>query len=132
MIATKIPIFQAINQLPIIVDPIRLDEGGGIEETLRRNNAKYLQNCRLLFNSTKLERARQRAVSSKISSDDGQSKVRRTRMECHVCFLCEKDNPTSEFRQTITMQLDKRLNECARNLNDGKLLAMLSGGDVVA
>ena len=30
----------------------------------------------------------------------------------------------------MTMQLDKRLNECARNLNDGKLLAVLSGGDV--
>ena len=41
MIATNIPLFQAINQLPIILDPIRLDEGVGIEETLRRNNAKY-------------------------------------------------------------------------------------------
>ena len=32
----------------------------------------------------------------------------------------------------MKMQLDKRLNECARNLNDGKLLAVLSGGNVVA
>ena len=32
----------------------------------------------------------------------------------------------------MTMQLNQRLNECARNLNDGKLLALLSGGDVVA
>jgi hypothetical protein len=32
----------------------------------------------------------------------------------------------------VTKQLDKRLNECARNLNNGKLLAVLSGGDVVA
>ena len=54
-------------------------------------------------------------------------------MEGHVCFiLCEKENQTSELRQAMTMQLDKRLNECARNLNDGKLLAVLSGGDVVA
>ena len=53
-------------------------------------------------------------------------------MEGHVCFLCEKHNPTSELRQAMTMQLDKRLNECALNLNDGKLLAVLSGGDVVA
>ena len=30
------------------------------------------------------------------------------------------------------MQLNERLNECACNLNDGKLLALLSGGDVVA
>ena len=32
----------------------------------------------------------------------------------------------------MTMQLDKRLNECARTLNDGKLLALLSGGDAMA
>lgn len=40
----------------------------------------------------------------------------------------------SDIRQAMTTQLDKRLNECARtgNLNDGKLLAILSGGDVVA
>jgi hypothetical protein len=44
MIATNIPLFQAINQLSIILDPIRLDEGGGSEETLRRNIANYHQN----------------------------------------------------------------------------------------
>ena len=32
----------------------------------------------------------------------------------------------------MTMELDQRLNECARNLNDGKLLARLTGGDIVA
>lgn len=32
----------------------------------------------------------------------------------------------------MTMQLNKRVNECAQYLNDGKLLAKLSGGDVVA
>ena len=47
-------------------------------------------------------------------------------------FLCEKENPTSELRQAMKNQLDKLLIECARNLNDGKLIAVLSGGDVVA
>jgi hypothetical protein len=45
MIASNITLFQAINQLSITLDPIRLDEDDGIEETLRRNNAKYHQNC---------------------------------------------------------------------------------------
>ncbi len=31
----------------------------------------------------------------------------------------------------MTMQLNERLNECSRNLNDGRLLALLSGGEVV-
>ncbi len=48
------------------------------------------------------------------------------------CYLCEKMEPTSELRQAMTMQLNERLNECTRKLDDGKLLALLSGGDVVA
>jgi len=32
----------------------------------------------------------------------------------------------------MTMKLNKRLNDCAKNLNDGRLLAVLSGGDVIA
>jgi hypothetical protein len=84
MIATSIPLFQGINQLPIILDPIILDEGGGIEETLRRNNAKYHQNCRLLFNNAMLERTRKTAACSNISSDDGKSKIRRTSIEANL------------------------------------------------
>jgi hypothetical protein len=47
-------------------------------------------------------------------------------------FLREKENSTSEFRQAMTKQLDKWLIECTRKLNDGKILAVLNGGDVVA
>ena len=90
MIATNIPLFQWINQLPIILDPIILDEGGDIEETLRRNNAKYHQNCRLLFNNTMLERIRKTAACSNISSDDGKSKIRRTNIKGHMCFYARK------------------------------------------
>ena len=32
----------------------------------------------------------------------------------------------------MTMQLNERLNECAKTLNDGMLLAKLSAGDAVA
>ena len=36
-----------------------------------------------------------------------------------------------EAPKSMTTELDKRLNECARNLNDGKLLARLTAGDTV-
>ena len=52
MLATNIHLFQAINQLPFIFDPSRLDDGDGIEATLRKNSAKCHQSCRLLFNNT--------------------------------------------------------------------------------
>ena len=32
----------------------------------------------------------------------------------------------------MTMKLNKRVNECAKTLNDGRLLVKLSAGDVVA
>ena len=38
-IATNALLFQALNALPVMLDPARLDEGGGIDQTLRKNNA---------------------------------------------------------------------------------------------
>ena len=134
MIATNVPAFQAINELQIIMDPTHMDEGAGIEETLRKNNAKYHQSCRLMFNNTKLEWARKRKSNMSNTSAQDSSKVRRTSTERSSieCFLCEKVSPESDLRHAMTMQLNKRLNECAKNLNDGRLLAKLSGGDVIA
>lgn len=134
-IATNLPLVVAINALPIILDPARLDEGGGIEETLRKNNAKYHQSCRLLFNNTKLQRAEKRAATTDTVSNDGK-RLKKQRPGLHSkesrCFLCERDAPESDLRQAMTMKLNKRLNQCAKTLNDGRLLTILSEGDVVA
>ena len=56
-------------------------------------------------------------------------KIRRTSLEGREssCFLCEKESPASEMRQAMTMQLNERVNDCDRLLNDGRLLAKLSG-----
>ena len=59
-------------------------------------------------------------------------KIKRRSIELRHCFLCEKMEPVSEIRHAMTENLNKRLNECAHNLNDSKLLALLSGGDAVA
>ena len=45
-IATNLPLFHEINALPIPMDIKRLDDGSGIENTLRLNNAKYHNTCR--------------------------------------------------------------------------------------
>ena len=36
MIATNLPLFQTINALPIVLDPSRLDDGGGRRHTERK------------------------------------------------------------------------------------------------
>lgn len=137
MLATNVPLFHALNDMPLILDPARLDEGAGIEETLRKNKAVYHQSCRYLFNNTKLERAKKRksADESTLKAEGSTStKVRRASHEAQKseCFLCEEIEPAAQLRQAMTMNLSQRVNECARTLNDGKLLAKLSGGDAIA
>ncbi|CAE1315730.1 unnamed protein product [Acanthosepion pharaonis] len=120
--------------MPIALDPSRLDEGEGIETTLVRNGSKYHQSCRLLFNNTKLERAQQRRAvpSTSRATDEPQSKRRKSADIPKVeCFFCEDDVILNQ-QEGMTERLNEHLNQCARTLNDGKLLAKLSGGDVVA
>ncbi|KAK3869743.1 hypothetical protein Pcinc_015596 [Petrolisthes cinctipes] len=61
-LSRNIPLFNAINALPIKFDPARFDAGSGIETILRENTAKYHHSCRLLFSNTKLKRAEKRLV----------------------------------------------------------------------
>lgn len=48
-----------------------------------------------------------------------------------ACFV-EKVAPASDLWQVMTINLDKRLHECAHTLSDGKLLAKLGAGDAIA
>ena len=133
-LATNIPLFQSLNALPINFDPTRLDEGVVIENTLRKNQAKYHESCRLLFNNTKLQRAQKRASCSDGREESSCSKVpRRSQQPATLeCFLCEKQDSVTNLREAMTMKLNQRLNECGQTLGDRRLLAKLSAGDVVA
>jgi len=134
-IATNIPLFQELNAMPIALDPARLNDGDGIEVTLRKNNAKYHQSCRLLFNNTKLSRAEKRAANSEqdtTKEEHSKKKRKSTDFKLSRCFLCEQQSDESKLRHAMTMKLNTRLNRCAKTLNDGRLLSILSAGDVVA
>ena len=43
----------------------------------------------------------------------------------------EKEDDLDDLREAMTVKLNKRANDCEK-LNDRKLLAKLSGGDVIA
>lgn len=60
MIASNVPFFEEIGEMPLMFDPARLDEGNSTEATLRQNMAKYHKSCRVMFNNAKLDRARKR------------------------------------------------------------------------
>ena len=75
----NIPRFLSVNALPIKLDSARLDDGSGIEDTSRRNNAQYHATCRLLFSNTKLQQAEKRSalVTAIGDSSNKNSKVPR-------------------------------------------------------
>ena len=135
-LARNVVLFHMINALPILLSPTWLDEGDGIENTLLRNRAKYHASCKLMFNNTKLERAQKRASTAAEDTEDPKDihvkRTRRSQSSNALCFICEDESATAQLRDAMTMQVNERINECARNLSDMKLLAKLSAGDVVA
>ena len=48
------------------------------------------------------------------------------------CFFCEQPGNQSNLHQAETLKVDKKVRDCAVLLNDGKLIAKLSVGDMVA
>lgn len=135
LLGRNIPLFCEANALPIKLDPRRLDEGNGIEATLRENQAQYHASCKIQFSNSKLHRAEKRSSPAESGDNSSCSKIPRrlsSDSKAIECFICERKGNLEDLREAMTMKLNKRVNECARILNEGKLLAKLSSGDVVA
>ena len=62
--------FSELNELPMPIDLRRLDEGNGVEATLRKNKAKWYKFCHSKFNITKLKHAEKRKSSTEGSDLD--------------------------------------------------------------
>ena len=70
--------------------------------------------------------ATDREKSSKIAQNAGDPTITKE------CFLCERPASGDALRQAMMMKLNERINECAKTLGEGGLLAKLSAWDVVA
>ena len=133
--ARNVKIFQHLKLLPSSFNIDCIDDGSGMEETLLKRKASWHKSCRDLFSNTKLERAQKRKQAD-ISAPESPIKARRSSLTCtpghsiEKCFFC--DEADSGLHAVSTLEVDKRVRECATLLNDGKLLAKLSAGDMVA
>ncbi|CAC5393295.1 unnamed protein product [Mytilus coruscus] len=74
MLGKNIPLFYEVNALPIPLDIRRLNDGEGIESTMKKKNAKY-HNLFRKFNNTNLERAQKRHMSPIPSGSSSESAV---------------------------------------------------------
>ena len=151
-LANSLQQFYDIGQLPSSVHFSELDDGSGVEETLVKNCAKWHKSCRNLFNKTKLDRALKKqsqnasaaanldefdAVTSDVGSSQSDWSERFTRsinvggsISTRSCFIC--DDAEGMLHNVCTFDVDYRVRRCANVLQDSKLLAILSTGDLIA
>ena len=92
--------------------------------------------CRDRFSNTKLNCAKKRKLAEASVDEAGRAvKSRRSSIDAastkDYCFFCEPGNQSNLY-QAETLKVDKKVRDCAVLLNDGKLIAKLSAGDMVA
>ena len=131
-----------LNDLPLNIHVSRLDDGGGIQDTLLARKAKWNLACYALCNSAQLERSRKRQCKAR--QEVPQSPVKQhlrsastppkpkelKHMHQPACFFC--DRTTGDFQKAETISLDNRVRHLATELRDTKMLAKLSVGDMIA
>jgi len=125
----------------------RLDEGNGILAALTAHSAKWHKSCRSFYCNRELERAAKRPPQSVADdhvelpiSATSPAKRRHTRtqampscsFETTICFLCGKPDTPDRLHEVSTLELNEKVRECAEKLNDFSLLALLTGGDLIA
>lgn len=108
LLASNILRFHSLSQLPIKLDPERLDDGSGTDATLSKNKVQYRESYQLLFNNTKLQRAEKRSTPSTPGDESRNRKipwrVRHKGNSNPECSLCEEG---ASLRDAMTMKLNK-------------------------
>ena len=138
-LSSSIVRFSELHELPMPIDIGCLDEGGGIEATLLKHKAKWHKSCHSKFNTTKLQRAEKRKASMDDSDMECPIAKKYIRTKDHhelntkdICFFCETSSTSEPLHEVSTFQVDSRVRKCALVLQDERLLAKLSAGDMVA
>ena len=138
--------FQKIGSVPANVNIEELNEGQGIEHTLKERKASWHKTCRNAFSNEKIERAKKRKHESEKLEDNsdllatGNSpspvKARRSSFPSNPsnnhCFFCESIDSPENLHSACTLEVDRKVRECASLVNDSKLIGKLASGDMVA
>lgn len=80
---------------------------------------------------TKEEDAPSAKLTHSQKADEEDAEESKTEKE-GICFICDQPAPIKDLQLTTTLPLHEKLQRCATNLLDEKLLAKLSAGDIVS
>ena len=148
--STFITAVKEVKEIGITVTQSVDETKHDIENVLLENKASWHKSCRDNYNGTKLERAKKKRKrqadveeEKKDCDADGSvtaqsSPIKSRRSLTHFdpkilqCFFCEKNDFASILRLASTLELDKKVRDCAILLNDSKRIAKLSTGDLIA
>ena len=138
--------FLDIGSVPRHLNVEELNQGQGIEHSLIERKALWHKTCRNRFSNANLERANKRKhdreneeensdllvtestsspVKARSSSLPGSS------FSSH-CFFCESSDIPANLHSASTLEVDRRVRECASLVNDSRLIGKLASGDMVA
>ena len=137
-LAENIARFRQLGCMPVTLTIERLDQGSGIEQTFVRGKARWHNSCNTKFNITKLRRAEKRCSTEEQSSEVSKKFTRsntgsETQPNINRCFICvEFERWNNPLHTASTLGLDARVRKHAAVLQDQKLLAKFSAGDLVA
>lgn len=129
--------FRTLQHKPMDLNLERLDDGDGIESTLKRHKAEWHKRCRLKFN----KKAYDELSRGKLTTGQQQrsSSVHTRSVHSHsqssepTCFFCnEPATGSSGLHNASTYNIDTNVRKCALELEDSALLAKLAEGDMIA
>lgn len=129
--------FLEYGNWPLSVDISSLDDGTGIANTLAKNQAKWHASCRLKCSASRLARLEKNEIAN--SSQNQGVKYTRYKHGTNKttsilkCFFCEEpEAKNAPLHECSTKTITERVWKCAVKLNDQRLIAKLSAGDMVA
>ena len=138
--------FHKIGSVPGHLNVEELNQGQGIEHSLKERKAFiWHKTCRNSFSNSNLERAKKRKhdreneeENSNLATESASSPIKARRSSLlgssfsSHCFFCESTDIPANLHSASTLELDRRVRECASLVNDNKLIGKLASGDMVA
>ena len=112
---------------------------GTLSETLQKHKAKWHKSCRNKCSDLKISHQEKRKHTSEVEEESPiETTSTVTRQSCGEssrtmtagCFFC--GDVSDDLHDVSTFMIDKRVRECALELQDTVLLAKLSVGDLIS
>ena len=127
--------FNTLHRMPKDINLDRLDDGNGIEVTLKAHKAGWHKKCRLRFNKKAFDEQSRRELATEEQQQSASTMQTRSAHSYPqstelTCFFCNE--PAGSAGLLHTYNIDANMRRCAVEVKDTALLAKLAAGDMIA